>query len=284
MRRVKDWLYSVTQNHPGGDKDSVVSGWFEAEELLTMYHLVQWPKEKGGAGINPGIGKWEHVTSCFPIHNEAVNKALLRHISKRLYLTTEDFDSIRDIFGSKVAFYFAFIQNYLTFLTFPAVTGVIAWMWFPKYSLAYAVMTSVWCTVFLEYWKLQEIDLSIRWNVRGIHKTKVNRPEFKFDKIIIDANGQEIHYFPKWKQILRQLLQIPFIAIAALALGAIICAVFAVEVLISETYTGPYQFYLVRGYSRFVRPLCLTIMSGIPTDHYSRRRDSLYQFVSGRRS
>lgn len=246
LRRVKDWLYSVTQVHPGGDKDSVVAGWFEAEELLTMYHLVQWPKEKGGAGVYPGLGKWKNVRSCFPIHNEAVNKALLRHMSSRLYLTTEDFDSIRDLFGSKVAFYFAFIQNYLTFLTFPAVTGVIAWMWFPKYSLAYAVMTSVWCTVFLEYWKLQEVDLSIRWNVRGIHKTKVNRPEFQYDKIIIDPNGQEIHYFPKWKQITRQLLQVPFIAVSAVALGAIICVVFAVEVLISETYTGPYQFYLVR--------------------------------------
>ncbi|TQV90702.1 plasma membrane channel protein [Cordyceps javanica] len=242
--RVKDWLYSVTQVHPGGDKDSVVTGRFEAEELLTMYHLVQWPKERGGAGVYPGLGKWTNVKACFPIHNEAVNKALLRHLSGRLLLTTEDLDRIRDLFGSKVAFYFAFIQNYLTFLTFPAATGVIAWLWFPKYSLAYAVMTSVWCTVFLEYWKLQEVDLSIRWDVRGIHKTKVNRPEFKYDKIIVDANGQEIHYFPKWKQITRQLLQIPFIAVATLALGAIICAVFGVEVLISETYTGPYQFYL----------------------------------------
>ncbi|PQK16217.1 hypothetical protein BB8028_0006g05380 [Beauveria bassiana] len=242
--RVKDWLYSVTQVHPGGDKDSVVDGRFEAEELLTMYHLVQWPKDKGGAGIYPGLDKWANVKSCFPIHNEAVNRALLRHMSSRLWLTTEDLDSIRNLFGSKVAFYFAFIQNYTTFLTFPAVTGVAAWLWLPKYSLAYAVLTSVWCTVFLEYWKLQEVDLSIRWDVRGIHKTKVNRPEFKYEKIIKDAHGREIHYFPKWKHMTRQLVQIPFIAVATVALGAIICAVFGVEVLISETYTGPHQFYL----------------------------------------
>ncbi|ATY58483.1 Anoctamin TMEM 16 [Cordyceps militaris] len=242
--RVKDWLYSVTQVHPGGDKDSVVAGRFEAEELLTMYHLVQWPKSRGGAGVYPGLGKWSRVTSCFPLHDEAANKALLRHLSSRLWLTTADFDRVRDLFGSKVAFYFAFIQHYLAFLTFPAVTGVMAWLWLPKYSLAYAVVTSVWCTVFLEYWKLQEVDLSIRWDVRGIRKTKVNRPEFKFEKVIVDDNGQEIHYFPKWKQITRQLLQVPFIAVATVALGAIICAVFAVEVLISETYTGPHQFYL----------------------------------------
>lgn len=99
--------------------------------------------------------------------------------------------------------------------------------------------------MFLEYWKVQEIDLSIRWNVRGVHKTKLNRPKFQYDKVILDSEGRTVHYFPKWKRIVRQLLQVPFFAIATAALGAIICAVFAFEVLISEAYEGPYQYYLV---------------------------------------
>lgn len=131
------------------------------------------------------------------------------------------------------------------FLTFPSITGVITWLFLPKYSLAYAILTSVWCTVFLEYWKLREVDLSIRWNVRGVNKAKVNRPEFRYERVIVDEIGRTTHYFPKWKQIARQLLQIPFIIVAAAALGAIICCVFAVEVLISEAYEGPYQLYLV---------------------------------------
>ncbi len=220
-------------------------GWYEAEDLLAVYHLVNWPTDMGGAGITPGVGKWENVKSIFPIHNDAVNRSLLRHLSRRIFLKVEDLDNIRDLFGSKVAFYFAFIQNYLLFLAFPAFTGVAAWLWLPKYSLAYAILTSVWCTVFLEYWKIQEVDLSIRWKVRGVHKTKINRPEFKWEKVVTDENGIQRHHFPKWKKITRQLLQVPFIAVAAVALGAIICIVFAVEVLISETYTGPYQFYLV---------------------------------------
>ena len=145
----------------------------------------------------------------------------------------------------QVAFYFAFIQCYLMFLVFPALTGVTTWLFLPKYSLAYAIITSIWCSVFLEYWKIQEVDLSIRWNTRGVNKSKPNRPEFKFDRVVVDASGRIKHYFPKFKQISRQLLQIPFILFATIALGAIICCVFAVEILVSEAYEGPHQFYLV---------------------------------------
>lgn len=145
-----------------------------------------------------------------------------------------------------MAFYFAFIQTYLLFLSIPAVTGVIAWLWLPRYSLAYGILTSVWCAVFLEYWKITEVDLSLRWGVQGVQTVKVTRPQFKHEKVYVDAGGRTHHYFPKWKQISRQLLQIPFLLFAMIALGTAIVSVFAIEILISETYAGPYKFYLVR--------------------------------------
>jgi len=239
--RVKDWLYGIVPEHPGGTKNTVVDGAFEAEDLLSVYHLVNWPKSLGGAGITPESGQWKNVKAIFPLHNEGTNQSLMKHLSKRLFLTLDDIDDIRDLWGPKVAFYFAFIQTYLLFLTFPAITGVIAWIYLSKYSLTYAIATCVWCTIFLEYWKIQEVDLSIRWNVQGVGKVKVNRPQFKYEKVIKDDTGREIHYFPKWKQISRQLLQIPFVMISAAVLGAIIVLVFAIEVLISEGYDGPHK-------------------------------------------
>lgn len=238
-------MYAITQSHPGGNKDSVVKAWFEAEDVLALYHLILWPKDLGGAGITPEVGDWKNVKCIFPLHNEPVNQSILSHVSRRLFLTVDDLDKIRNLHGSKIAFYFAFIQTYLVFLTFPAATGLLAWQFLPKYSLAYAILTGVWCTVFLEYWKIKEIDLSIRWMVRGVNKVKINRPSFKHDKILVDEHGRTKHYFPKWKQIARQMLQIPFITLAAIVLGLIICFVFVVEVLICETYEGPHQFYLV---------------------------------------
>jgi len=49
-----DWLYGITKNHPGGTNNTIVSGANEAEDLLSMYHLVTWEKSLGGAGITPG--------------------------------------------------------------------------------------------------------------------------------------------------------------------------------------------------------------------------------------
>lgn len=141
----------------------------------------------------------------------------------------------------KVAFYFAFIQTYVVFLTFPAITGLLAWQFLPSYSLLYAISTTVWCTVFLEHWKIRETDLSIRWDVKGIGAVKITRPQFRWERIIVDSTGRNKHYYPKRKQVLRQLVQIPFMAVATFALSVIILGVFALETLISEGYDGPYK-------------------------------------------
>lgn len=112
--RVKDWLYGITPNHPGGDKNTVVDGAYEAEDILSLYHLVNWSKSLGGAGITPGLGKWENVKAIFPLHNPRVNQALLRHLSKRIFLTPEDIDSIRNIHGSKVGASVTYTEQLLT--------------------------------------------------------------------------------------------------------------------------------------------------------------------------
>ena len=242
---MKDWLYGVVPVKPNGDNTTVVDSEYEAEDLLSLYNLVSWPKDIGGAGITPGLGQWENVKSVFPIHNPQTNHDLLRHLGGRLYLRVEDLDRIRDLFGAKVAFYFAFTQTYIISLLFPSITGILAWIFLPGYSLVYALITGLWCNIFLEYWKIRETDLSIRWKVKGVGRMKLNRPEFKYEKVFVDDFGRTIHYFPKWKAIMRQMLQVPFVLMSLITLGALIIIVFALEILIVEEYEGPYKWYLV---------------------------------------
>ncbi|XP_014556665.1 hypothetical protein COCVIDRAFT_99136 [Bipolaris victoriae FI3] len=242
--RVKDWLYGITKNHPGGTAKSIVSAAFEAEDVLSVYHLVNWRKEFGGAGITPGFPPWENVTSIFPLHNPRANRALLAHLSTRVFLDLSDLDQIRNLWGSKVAFYFAFIQTYFRSLAFPCAAGLFAWAFLPQYSLCFALLIGVWCTVFLEYWKIKQADLAIRWNVRGVGSLKVDRPQFRYEKEIIDSAGRVQRIFPRWKRILRQLLVVPFVIISTVILGALITCVFFLETFIGEAYDGPHKFYL----------------------------------------
>lgn len=118
-------------------------------------------------------------------------------------------------------------------------------MYLGPYSIVYGSALCVWCVVFVEYWKIRETDLSLRWGVKGVGGLKVNRVQYHWEKEIRDpVSGQVRHVFPGWKQFLRQLLMIPFASIASIALGSLIVVTFASEVFISEVYNGPMKSYL----------------------------------------
>jgi anoctamin-10 len=91
--------------------------------------------------------------------------------------------------------------------------------------------------VFVEYWKREEIDLSIRWDVKGVGELKVNRPQYVWEREEVDpVTGEMKRIFPTYKRILRQLWFLPFAALAGLALGTVLLVTFALEALMSDVY------------------------------------------------
>lgn len=114
------------------------------------------------------------------------------------------------------------------------------------YSVVYTAVNSLWCIIFVEYWKRQEVDLSCRWQTKGVSAVQTTRREFKAEKEVRDESTREMRgVFSASKRMQRQLLQIPFALLAATALGAIIATCFAIEIFISELYNGPLKSYLV---------------------------------------
>jgi len=104
----------------------------------------------------------------------------------------------------------------------------------------------LWCVVFVEYWRRQEVDFALRWQVKGVSILPTQRRGFKPEKEVRDEATGEMRPFFSWrKRLLRQLLQVPFALLAALSLGAIIATCFAIEIFISELYNGPFKSYLV---------------------------------------
>lgn len=114
------------------------------------------------------------------------------------------------------------------------------------YSLVYALGNSLWCIIFVEYWKRQEADLSCRWQTKGVSAVQTTRRQFLPEKEVRDDTTGEIRgVFPATKRMQRQLLQVPFALVSAIGLGAIIATCFAIEIFISELYNGPFKGYLV---------------------------------------
>ncbi|CEJ61557.1 hypothetical protein PMG11_10088 [Penicillium brasilianum] len=284
--RIKDWLFGITHTLPEGDDNTVAAADTRSEEIRSVYHAVTWKKELGGAGITPRFGKWKNITASFPLHDRDACSELLRKWNRKTHLTVEDLDTIRALFGEKVAFYFAFIHCYSLFLVFPAALGIVGWWFLGPYSIIYGSALCVWCIVFVEFWKIREVDLSLRWNVKGVGNLKVNRTQYQWEKEVKDpVSGQVTHTFPGWKQFLRQILLVPFASVASVALGTLIVVTFASEVFISEVYNGP-----LKGYLEFVPTILfslslpaitsfLTGMANRLTEYENYRTQDLYDLA-----
>ncbi|CAO2658253.1 Nn.00g059760.m01.CDS01 [Neocucurbitaria sp. VM-36] len=269
--RVRDWIHGVRAAAPSKETRESLEAepLYEAERLRIIYQLITNPLSEGGAGITPKEGEWEGVESIFALHDHAYNKDWIKKWSSQYLLTTEDLDDIRNRLGEKIAFYFAFTQSYFTFLVFPAAFGFAAWLLLGSFSPIYGIVSAVWCTVFTEYWKQQEVDLGVRWGVKGVSKIDIKRREFQHEKTITDPiTGEQVGFFSASKRFQRQLLQIPFALVAALSLGAVIATCFGIEVFISEVYNGPLKSVLVfipTGILTTVNPILNTLLTQVAT-------------------
>ena len=257
----------------------------EAERLRIVHHLIAGPREEGGAGITPKTGQWKNVESIFPLHDHTFNKEWIKSWSSHTFLKAEDLDEVRNKFGEKVgsilnrerielifmqiAFYFAFTQSYFTFLIFPAAFGFSSWVLLGHFSAIYAVVNCIWCMAFVEYWKRQEVDLGIRWGVKGVSAIHEKRREFKHEKEMKDPiTGETVQVFPATQRLQRQLLQVPFAILASVALGTLIATCFGIEIFISEIYNGPLKSLLVflpTGLLTTLIPTLTTLLTGVAT-------------------
>ncbi len=131
-------------------------------------------------------------------------------------------------------------------MIFPAAFGFAAWVLLGHFSPIYVAINGLWCVTFIEYWKRQELDLGVRWGVRGVSAIQEKRREFQHEKEVKDPiTGEILQVFPATKRLSRQLLSIPFALLASFVLGTLIAACFGIEIFLSEVYDGPFKSVLV---------------------------------------
>jgi anoctamin-10 len=129
---------------------------------------------------------------------------------------------------------------------FPAAFGFASWVLLGHNSGVYAIVNGLWCVTFVEYWKRQEIELGVRWDVKGVSAISQKRKEFQPEKEIQDpVTGETVRFFPATTRLWRQLLQLPFALLASVALGTLIATCFGIEIFLSEIYNGPLKSVLV---------------------------------------
>jgi hypothetical protein len=129
--------------------------------------------------------------------------------------------------------YFSFLHSYTQALVFPAILGVLFYFFGTPYSPIYSILIVLWSVVFVEWWRVRERKLSLRFGTRGSFRVERRRARY------IDG-------FPWWKHELRILASLPVILLFAGVLLSILTGIFVFEAFVTQLYTGPGHQYIVR--------------------------------------
>ncbi|EEC05263.1 conserved hypothetical protein, partial [Ixodes scapularis] len=149
-------------------------------------------------------------------------------------------DSIRDYFGEKISFYFAWVGTFIASLVVPAVIGLGVFFFgvIEKNSgllrtedvnaIIYTVdvikaagdtfltpffafTVCLWGTVFLEIWKRRQASLAHRWNVDHFSAEEPDRPQFYGSVAIRDPiTGDLTWHYPMIRRLAKYCCSVGF--------------------------------------------------------------------------
>ncbi|TFK39576.1 calcium-activated chloride channel-domain-containing protein [Crucibulum laeve] len=198
-----------------------------ADRLRLVYTYITSTPADGGLGISPDSAEWDLVESILPLHDRQFDEAWVRSWTpKNIVTAAVQLEKIREQFGDSVAYYFAFLGSYTRFLLFPAGLGLVAYYFLPPYSPIYSLLLCLWSIFFVEWWRVRERILSLRFGTRGSFKVEKRRAQYK-------PGGAW------WARELKVLASIPVIAVFAGVLVALLTGIFVFEAFVTQLYQGP---------------------------------------------
>ena len=124
-----------------------------------------------------------------------------------------------------MALYFHFLSFYTKHLLFISGVGVVSYFFAPPYSPAYSTILLVWSIVFVEWWRIRQRQLSVRWGTKGSFRVEKRRAQ----------------YVPLswWRNDLRVIASLPVILFFASVLAVLLTGIFVFEAFVTQLYTGP---------------------------------------------
>ncbi|KAJ3774182.1 calcium-activated chloride channel-domain-containing protein [Lentinula raphanica] len=196
-----------------------------SDRLRLVHAYITSIHSDGGLGVTPGTSEWDLVESIFCLHDKQFNEQWIHAWTTSKVATVSD-NRIRDQFGESVALYFSFLDSYTRALVLPAMVGISFYYFGTSYSPIYSALTVLWSIGFVEWWRVRERLISLRFGVRGSFRVEKRRAQY-------DPK------FSWWKRELRMLASVPVILAFAALLSALMTGIFVFEAFVTQLYTGP---------------------------------------------
>ncbi|KII87096.1 hypothetical protein PLICRDRAFT_176887 [Plicaturopsis crispa FD-325 SS-3] len=225
--RHSDFIYGLpTSILPTATADFDSTSVTPAERIRLVHTYITAAATEGGLGVSPGTKEWDLVESIIPLHDKQFNETWIKSWTRK-QLYDVQVDTIRDQFGDSVALYFAFLGSYTHALIVPSVLGLLTHFFLTPYSALYSTLLLLWACVYVEWWRVRERVLSIRWGTRGVARVEKRRAQYTSDRSAW------------WQRDFRVLASAPVILGFAVLLAALLTGIFVVEAFVTHLYTGP---------------------------------------------
>ncbi|KAG8929463.1 hypothetical protein FRC02_005555 [Tulasnella sp. 418] len=225
-------------------RDFTVEPLSPADRVRFTYSYITNSTLDGGLGITPNHGEWSKVESIMPLHDKKFNSQWIKSWTSRkigLGFSDEELETVKQQFGESLALYFAFLSFYAKSLIVPSVLGIFFFYFGSRYSPIYSFFLSLWSIVFVEWWRLRERAISVKWGTHGYARVESRRAQFEGAGDATDESDDSA--FPWWKRETRVALSIPIILGFAGAMVALISGIFVIEAFVLQLYKGPGSQY-----------------------------------------
>ncbi|CAG2174942.1 unnamed protein product [Oppiella nova] len=178
------------------------------------------------------------VTEYFPLHDNPTLDALK---TKWCFsFKKQPIHDIRNYFGEKIAFYFAFLEFYTNSLLIPGVFGIFQFLFLNEMNIFCAVFYMLWIPIFLKQWTRKSNELAFRWGTIGDVQLEGPRPTFRGKTMTEDPITKHLTpIYPIYKTWLREYgVSLPIVMFSLGVSFHVMCLYFQLEEDLLH-YLGP---------------------------------------------
>lgn len=216
------------------NKDSLFS---KTDRIRILLRILSDAESRGGAEVNLHM-MYEHgeINGFFALHDSIPNRnELTKNLMYNVLPWKQPLDDINAYFGTRVAFIFAFMSHYVTWLLVPGLIGLgcqitaVERRNYNGYEApAFALLMSLWAIFAYEYWKRKEKYLAMIWGTLDSEAEDLQfaqstmRASFKGTTIKSYIDGSEIRFHdPGTKCRTYTLSAVAFFFLCCVALSAV---------------------------------------------------------------
>ena len=185
---------------------------------------------------------------------------------------TNDFIyTIRNFFGEEIAYYFLWLTNYIKWLVFPSLLGIIFEISYrivnksrqshnPILSLIMCAFFILWGKSFIYQWNQKEQLYNYIWGTENYKKSELDQESFVPDGYIPLLIGHKAPYVNKWKKYFRIFVSYIFIFFMMCIVFGFINLIFQLKAFLLNKY--PKRSTEIGILIGFINTIQINFMSG----------------------